>query len=142
MCGHNLCNLQSALPRCAPRVLSISAGRGGARLAFCGAGQPVFPQGGAGWGGASIPGRKHFESLIDLSVAILCKKHFNVQENHSQYLRSAETHRHVSSNALSDVQMFCYHVVHSQSIVCQHLTLSVVSGHILWCGTHCHRLQP
>ena len=30
---------------CAPRVLSIS-----------GAGQPVFPRGGAGWGGASIPG--------------------------------------------------------------------------------------
>ena len=29
MCEHNLCNLQSALPRCAPRVLSISAGRGG-----------------------------------------------------------------------------------------------------------------
>ena len=57
MCGHNLCNLQSALPRCAPRVLSISAGRGGARLAFRGAGQPVFPRGGAGWGGASFPGR-------------------------------------------------------------------------------------
>ena len=25
-------------------------GRGGARPAFCGAGQPVFPRGGAGWG--------------------------------------------------------------------------------------------
>ena len=52
MCGHNLCNLQSALPRCAPRVLSISAGRGGARLAFRGAGRgsPFFR--GAGRGGA------------------------------------------------------------------------------------------
>ena len=39
MCGHNLRNLQSALPRCAPRVFSISAGRGGARLTFRGAGQ-------------------------------------------------------------------------------------------------------
>ena len=29
MCGHNWCNLQSALPRRAPQVLSISAGRGG-----------------------------------------------------------------------------------------------------------------
>ena len=55
MCGHNLCNLQSALPRCAPRFFSISAGRGGAGqgLLFAGrggAGQPVFPWGGAGWG--------------------------------------------------------------------------------------------
>ena len=50
MCGHNLCNLQSTLPRRAPRVLSISAGRGGARLAFRKAGQPVFPRGGVGRG--------------------------------------------------------------------------------------------
>ena len=28
MGGHNLCNLQLALPRCAPQVLSIFAGRG------------------------------------------------------------------------------------------------------------------
>ena len=53
MCGHNLCNVQSALPRCAPRVLSLSAGPGGAGqgLLFArrgGAGQPVFPRGGVG----------------------------------------------------------------------------------------------
>ena len=42
MCGHILCNLQSALPRCAPRVLSISTGRGGAGqdLLFAGRGSP------------------------------------------------------------------------------------------------------
>ena len=41
MCGHNLCNLQSALLRCAPRVLFISAGRGraGQGLLFAGRGE-------------------------------------------------------------------------------------------------------
>ena len=47
MCGHNLCNLQSALPRCAPRVLSISAGRGGA-------GQGLLFAGRGGAGRASL----------------------------------------------------------------------------------------
>ena len=41
-------NLQSVLPRCALRILKIL--RDGARPAFCRAGQPVFPR-----GGASIP---------------------------------------------------------------------------------------
>ena len=60
MCGHNnMCNLLSALPRCAPRVLSIFAGRGGARPAFRGAGQPVFTR-----GGASIPGKHAFKIKI------------------------------------------------------------------------------
>ena len=49
--GHQW-NLQSVLPRCAPRDLSIL--RGGARPAFCGAGQPVFPR-----CGAAIPAVKH-----------------------------------------------------------------------------------
>ena len=39
-------NLQSVLPRCALRILKIL--RDGARPAFCRAGQPVFPRGGAG----------------------------------------------------------------------------------------------
>ena len=43
MCGHNLCYLQSALPLRAPRVLSISAGQGGA-----GRGKACFSRGGAG----------------------------------------------------------------------------------------------
>ena len=73
MCGHNLCNLQSALPRCAPRVLSISAGRGGARLAFRGAGQPVFPRGGVGRASlVETPfGRMSFEHAVSLSGASL-----------------------------------------------------------------------
>ena len=52
MCGCNekgyQWNLQSVLPRSGPQISSIL--RGGARPAFCGAGQPVFPR-----GGASIP---------------------------------------------------------------------------------------
>ena len=65
MCGHNLCNLQSALPRCAPRVLSISAGRGGTgRGKACfsrgRAGQTVFPR----WGGASIPDRRRLCNFL------------------------------------------------------------------------------
>ena len=67
-------NLQSALPRCAPQVLSIPAGRGGAGqgLLFAGrggAGQPIFPRGGAGWGGASIP--EVFPTFLHLPK--LCK---------------------------------------------------------------------
>ena len=55
MCGHNLCNLQSALPRCAPQVLSISAGRGRARLAFFGEGGAArFSAGRVGMGQAFL----------------------------------------------------------------------------------------
>ena len=41
------------------------AGRGGARPAFRGAGQPVFPRGGAGWGGAQWANLGHHVVELD-----------------------------------------------------------------------------
>ena len=74
MCGHNLCNLQSALPRCAPRVLSISAGRGGAGqgLLFAGRGSPFFRGAGRGGAGrASLVASSNWSTWIMMRMRII-----------------------------------------------------------------------
>ena len=62
-----------APPRPAPQDLPIFTGRGGAGqdLIFCGAGlggAALFPRGGAGWGGAHIPGPYNKDLLFDSEV--------------------------------------------------------------------------
>ena len=54
MCVYIICVIYSQFCPVAPRGFCQFL-RGGARLAFCRAGQPIFQRGGAGWGGASIP---------------------------------------------------------------------------------------